>query len=141
MISSRKREISSRYLAEDERVVIADLHRQRLGVRAIATELGPSPATISRELRGNRDPDSGQYRPFRAQRLASDRRARPGRGKLVRDAVLRQFVQQRLDKRWSPKQISHALRNEFPNDPERQVVHETTLLCVVKRYSKIEFVG
>jgi IS30 family transposase len=114
VISARKREISPRYLSEDERVVIADLHRQGLGVRAIAAELGRSPATISRELRGNRDPGSGQYRPFTAQRLAAGRRARPGRGKLVCDAVLRQFVADRLDKRWSPEQISHALQCEFP---------------------------
>ena len=65
-----KREISPRYLSEDERVRIADLERQGLGVRAIAAGLGRSPATISRELRRNRDPDSGQYRPFTAQRLA-----------------------------------------------------------------------
>jgi len=85
-------------------------------VRAIAAELGRSPATISRELRRNRDPDSGPYRPFTAQRLAVGRRARPGRGKLLQDPVLAQFVQDRLGKRWSPEQISHALRREFPDD-------------------------
>jgi len=132
VISSRKQEISSRYLSEDERVLIADFYRQGRGVRAIATELGRSPATISRELRGNCDPSSGQYRPFTAQRLAADRRARPGRGKLARDAVLRQFVQQRLDKRWSPEQISHALRSEFPDDPARQVVHETIYQAIYR---------
>ena len=56
VISSRRLEISSRYLSEDERVLIADLQRQGLAMRAIATKLGRSPATISRELRGNRDP-------------------------------------------------------------------------------------
>jgi hypothetical protein len=64
-------------LSEDERVRIADLERQGLGVRAIAAGLDRSPATISRELRRNRDPDSGQYRPFTAQRLAVGQRARP----------------------------------------------------------------
>ncbi|MCA1835323.1 MAG: IS30 family transposase [Actinobacteria bacterium] len=132
VISSRKREISPRYLSEDERVRIADLRREGRTVRAIASELGRSPATISRELRGNRDEGSGQYRPFTAQRLAAGRRARPGRGKLVRDAVLRQFVAERLEKRWSPEQISHALRSEFPNDPERQVVHETIYQAIYR---------
>jgi len=132
VISSRKREVSSRYLSEDERVVIADLHRQGRGVRAIAAELGRSPATISRELRGNRDPGSGQYRPFTAQRLAAGRRARPGRGKLVRDVVLRQFVQERLDQRWSPEQISHTLRAEFPDDPGRRVVPETIYQAIYR---------
>jgi transposase, IS30 family len=132
VMSTRKREISPRYLSEDERVRIADLGRQGLGVRAIAVELGRDPATISRELRRNRDPDSDQYRPFTAQRLAAARRARPGRGKLVRDAVLRQFVAERLEKRWSPEQISHALRCEFPDEPERHVVHETIYQAIYR---------
>jgi hypothetical protein len=31
--------------------------------------------------------------------------------------MLRQFVACRLEKRWSPEQISQALRIEFPGDP------------------------
>lgn len=116
MINSRKREISPGYLSEDERVRIADLDRAGRGVRAIARKLDRDAGTISRELRRNRDPVSGQYRPFTAQRLAADRRARPGRGKLCHDPVLRQFVADRLGTRWSPGQISHALRREFPDE-------------------------
>src|SRR5579859_4164105 len=78
VVGARKREISPRYLSEDERVRIADLQRAGLGVRVIAAELERSPATVSRELRRNRDPGSGQYRPFAAQRLAGGRRAGPG---------------------------------------------------------------
>lgn len=85
VINVRKREISPRYLSEDEGVRIADLHRAGNGFRAIAEELSRSPATISRELRRNLDPwQPGSYRPFTAQRLAVERRARPGRGKLYR---------------------------------------------------------
>jgi transposase, IS30 family len=130
--SAPKPEISPRYLSEDERVMIADLRRRGYSVRAIATELGRSPATVSRELRRNLDPGSAQYRPFTAQRLAAGRRARPGRGKLVRDPVLRQFVQQRLTKRWSPEQVSAALRLQFPDEPERQVVHETIYQAIYR---------
>src|SRR5437660_12936162 len=39
VIGARKREISPRYLSEDERVRIADLRRTGLGVRVIAAEL------------------------------------------------------------------------------------------------------
>src|SRR6266568_553057 len=70
--------------------------------RAIAERTGRSPSTISRELRRNRDPDSGQYRPFTAHKLAVQRRARPRPGKIAADPVLRQFVADRLEKRWSP---------------------------------------
>ena len=132
VIGARAREISPRYLSEDERVRIADLRRQGLGVRAVAAELGRSPATVSRELRRNRDLGSGQYRPFAAQRLAAARRARPGRGKLVRDPVLCHFVAERLEKRWSPEQISRALRGEFPDQPKRHLVHETIYQAVYR---------
>jgi IS30 family transposase len=117
VIGARKAEISPRYLSEDERVRIADLRRAGLGLRAIAGQVGRSPSTISRELRRNCEPGSGQYRPFAAQRLAARRRARPGRGKLSADPVLRQFVACRLEKRWGPEQISRALRIEFPVTP------------------------
>jgi transposase len=78
VVSRQRREISSRYLSEDERVRIADLRQAGLGVRAIAGQLGRSPSTVSRELRRNCDA-SGQYRPFTAQRLAAAAGpARPG---------------------------------------------------------------
>ena len=75
VINARKSEISARYLSEDERVRIADLRRAGLTVRAIASQLDCNPGTVSREMCRNRDPSSGQYRPFTVQRLAV---ARPG---------------------------------------------------------------
>jgi len=127
-----KQVISERYLSEDERVVIADLRRRGQSLGGNAAELNRSRATISRELRRNRDPGSGQYRPFAAHRLACARRARPGRGKLNADPVLHRFVAERLGKRWSPEQISHALREEFPGEPWRHVVHETIYQAVYR---------
>jgi transposase, IS30 family len=131
VIGARKAEISPRYLSEDERVRIADLRRAGLGVRAIAGQLGRSPSTVSRELARN-SPPGGSYRPFAAQRLAAGRRARPGRGKLNADPVLRQFVAGRLEKCWSPEQISRALRAEFPGDLGRHLVHETIYQAVYR---------
>jgi IS30 family transposase len=123
--------ISTRYLSEDERVAIADLRRAKLGVREIARELGRSPSTISRELRRNRD-SRGQYRPFTAHRMAAERRARPGRGKIIRDAVLRAVVVRLLGQRLSPEQVAHALRGEFPHQPARQLVTETVYQAVYR---------
>jgi IS30 family transposase len=127
-----RREISDRYLSEDERVRVADLRKTGAGVRAIAEQLGRAPSTVSRELRRNRDPDSGQYRPFTAHKLAVQRRARPRAGKIAADEVLRRFVQERLEKRWSPEQICQALRREFPGEPARHVVHETIYQAVYR---------
>jgi IS30 family transposase len=132
VITSRKAEISDRYMSEDERVTIADLRRQGLSMRAVAEKIGRSPSTISRELHRNQDPDRGQYRPFVAQKLAVDRRTRPGRGKIVNDDVLREFVSNLLKKRWSPEQISHELTIVFADDPARLLVPETIYQAVYR---------
>jgi IS30 family transposase len=130
VISARKREISARYLSEDERLRIGDLRRAGAGIRVIAAELGRSPSTVSRELRRNQS--GGQYRPFAAQRMAEDRRARTRSGKLAADPVLRQFVAERLEKRWSPEQICQALRREFPGDRRRHLACETIYQAVYR---------
>jgi transposase, IS30 family len=132
VVDTRKQVISGRFLSEDERVRIADLLGAGSGVRAVAAQLRRSPSTISRELRRNRDPGSGQYRPFGAQRLAAGRRGRPGRGKLLRDRELREFVAGRLAVRWSPEQVSQALRGEFPGDRGRHLVPETIYQAVYR---------
>jgi hypothetical protein len=41
------RQISSRYLSQDERIEIADLRQSELSLRAIAGRLGRAPSTIS----------------------------------------------------------------------------------------------
>ena len=41
------------HLNDDERYLIASLKKQRFSLRAIARELGRSPATISREIKRN----------------------------------------------------------------------------------------
>jgi IS30 family transposase len=43
--------ISPRFLSVEERIEIADLHRQGLSVRKIAQRVNRHPSTISRELR------------------------------------------------------------------------------------------
>jgi IS30 family transposase len=77
----------------EERIEIADLHQQKLSVRQIAARLQRSPSTVSRELRRNGHPRSGDYRPWAAQRRAVGRRARPKPGKLSGNARLRRAVQ------------------------------------------------
>lgn len=117
--------ISARFLSQDERLVIADLHRAGSGVRAIARELGRDPGTISRELNRNSDPDTGDYRPYTAQARAETRRPRPKIGKIAASLELRDLAQGMLDDRCSPQQISRRLRRDHPDRPELHVTHET----------------
>jgi IS30 family transposase len=115
----------SRYLGEADRIHIADRLRERATLRAIADELGRSPSTISREIRRNRHPTNGQYRPHAAQARAVARRPRPKPGKIGQNPELRTFIQDHLTRRWSPEQICHALRRRFADRPEMHVTHET----------------
>src|SRR5450759_1286341 len=123
---------SARFLAEAERVAIADGLIRGGSIRALAAELGRAPSTVSREIRRNRDAATERYHPFRAQRRAAGRRVRPKAGKLVRNAELRAFVQGHLEQRWSPEQISRVLPGLFPGRPEMRVVHETIYQALLR---------
>jgi IS30 family transposase len=50
---------------------------------------------------------------------------RPKTSKLATCARLRAVVEDKLELRWSPTQISGWLVSEFPDDPEMRVSHET----------------
>jgi transposase, IS30 family len=116
---------SDRYLDREERYEIARLREAGLSKREVARRLGRAPSTISRELDRNTDPRTGQYMPERAHRLAWERQRRPKSSKLARDPVLRGQVQQLLDKRYSPEQVSGRLRVLHPDDPAMRVSHES----------------
>ncbi|MHC6232019.1 IS30 family transposase [Arthrobacter sp. MMS24-T111] len=114
----------SRYLSENERIFIADRLLAKASLRSIARDLGRPPSTISRELARNR-PDSRRYHPFRAQQMAQKRRPRPRLAKLAGDDELGDYVVACLSKRWSPQQVSQALRERFPGEKHRHLAHET----------------
>jgi len=81
-------------------------------------------STISRETHRNRQPD-GTYQPYRAYVMAHARRARRTTGTLATDPVLRAIVQDGLEQRWSPQQITRRPRRDYPDRPEWHVTHET----------------
>jgi IS30 family transposase len=109
------REISGRFLSEEERIEIADLRRSGVSVRVIARRLGRAPSTISRELRRNASPPKG-YRPFEAHRRATARRVRRHRRRVDTNVELRRVIGESLSQRWSPQQISRHLRQRFPDE-------------------------
>jgi transposase, IS30 family len=92
-------------------------------IRAIATRLGRAPSTISREVNANGGPK--RYRAARADRDAWSRATRPKTCKLAMNPVLRDIVEDKLIRRWSPQQIAGWLKISYPNDPEMQVSHES----------------
>ena len=89
----------------------------------IAEALGRSSSTVWREVEANGGRD--RYRAWAAERRASQRARRPKITKLGRDEELRRVVQDWLDLRWSPEQISARLAEVYPDDPTKRVSHET----------------
>ena len=129
------REVSARYLSQDERIEIADLHLSGLGVRAIGEKLGRAPSTISRELRRNAVAGRG-YRPFDAHSRATARRARQHRRRLDTNEQLGGVVAELLGQRWSPQQISRHLRQRFPDDLSMRLCHESIYQAVYQPNSR-----
>ena len=110
-LSLREREEISRGLAGGE------------SLRSVARRLGRSPSTISREVAANGG--RRRYRACPADTAALRRARRPKRSKLASCDRLRKIVEDKLELRWSPTQISGWLVDEFPGDPEMRVSHET----------------
>ncbi|MGI8530062.1 MAG: IS30 family transposase [Geodermatophilaceae bacterium] len=120
----RGRDLLGRCLSFAEREQIAMSRAAGESVRAIATRLGRSPSTISRELRRNLE-SGGCYRASTAHAMAYHRASRPKAAKLATNMALRAVVEQDLEKKYSPEQITGRLRLQFPDDPEMRVSPET----------------
>lgn len=88
----------------EERYAIMALKKRRYSIRAIAREIGRSPATISRELSRNRRP-SGRYDPGVAHSYTVARRRRSRRNThFSADEWI--LVEHLLSLDWSPEQIA-----------------------------------
>ena len=90
--------------------------------RAIATELGRAPSTISREV--ERNGGRNRYRPNAAERKAWKRALRPKPCKLAENGPLRRLVANRLKRDWSPEQIDGSLRRDASENADMRISHE-----------------
>jgi transposase, IS30 family len=129
------RQISGRFLSQDERIQIADLRQAGMSIRQVADRLGRAPSTVSRELR--RNAAGSQYRPFDAHRQATARRARHYPRRVEANTELGQLVSELLAQRWSPQQISRSLRLRFPGEPGMWLCHESICQAVYQPRSPL----
>jgi len=120
----RGRDLKGRCLSFAEGEQTAVWRAAGASVRTIVARLGRSPSTVSRELRRNREAGGG-YRAISAQAMAYHRASRPKPAKLAVNLALREKVEQDLEKKYSPEQITGRLRLQFPDDPEMRVSPET----------------
>ena len=110
-LSLGEREEISRGLAADE------------SLRCIARRLGRAASTVSREVAGNGG--RVRYRAAQAHQTSRHRAQRPKPAKLASNHRLRTVVEDKLERWWSPLQISRWLLEQYPDDEEMRVSRET----------------
>ena len=101
------------HLKDEERFCVQALWSVGTLVRRIAEVLGRSPNTISREIKKNSV--NGVYEANKAKHKAYALRWR-AKGQCLKVAMstfLCVFVEEKLEKKWSPKQISGYLKKEM----------------------------
>ncbi|WP_293348701.1 IS30 family transposase [Mycobacterium sp.] len=114
---------ASRSMSFTERCRLEELLEVGYSQASAARLLKRDRSMISREKR--RGATGCGYRARVGQDAIEAARARPKPRKLETNSVLLAEVVQRLERRHSPEQIAGRLREDFPDDPEMWVSHET----------------
>src|SRR5262249_9667530 len=108
--------------AEERETISRELCREN-SARCIAKLLGRHHSTIAREI--NRNGGAAKYRALAAEERYESFKVRPKDHKLVASSRLHDAVNEGLEQKWSPEQIGARLTEEYPDDPEMRVSHET----------------
>ena len=110
-------------LSFTERCRLEELLEAGYAPALAADRLDRHPGTVDREI--VRGATSSGYRARVGQDRADANRTRPKQRRLQSQPALLDEVVQRLEQRHSPEQIAGRLRQDFPDDPEMWVSHET----------------
>lgn len=101
------------HLSFEERFVIEKLYSAGSAIRRIADFLDRSVNTISGEIRKNSVKGTYTAQKAKQKALAKRWRAKQQCLKVAMDSFLIVFVEEKLEKKWSPKQISGYLKREY----------------------------
>lgn len=112
-------------LTHEEREEISRQLAIGQSLREIAKNLGRSPSTISREV-SKGSANRYIYRALRAQSRAyrNYKKRRGSKRKLAINIELQVYVHEKLRLKWSPEQIAHNLKKEYPLNENMRVSHE-----------------
>jgi len=114
---------AARVLSLFDREEISRGLAQGQSIRAIASQIGRCPSTISREI--DRHGGHLKYRAVRADDRAWRNAKRPKTCVLAENLCLQQVVASKLKEDWSPAQIASWLVLEYPDNKTMRVSHET----------------
>jgi IS30 family transposase len=114
---------SSSHLSLSEREEIRAGLSAKKSIRSIAKSLKRAPSTISREI--NRNRGRRFYKAVDADNRASRMAKRPKLCLLDKNPDLRNLVIEKLEKKWSPEQVSGWLKKEMFHQDSMQISAET----------------
>lgn len=124
------------HFTHNERICLQNLLSEGKSLRQIASVLGRSPSTISREIKRNRikypkhkSNNKYHYHHWRAQILTICRRKQDRRTALKPNSFKYNYIIEKLNQFWSPEQISMRLRTDYPD----QIVGVSTIYRYIKR--------
>ena len=130
-------------LTFSERVEIEKLLSHKLSYATIAAQLNRHRSTIQREVANyGRTKYKAMSAEWDAVHFASDRKS--GKTKMKQCPQLENYVTQKLELRWSPRQISMSLQRDFPEDKDMRLSHEAIYMYVylhAKKELKAELIA
>ena len=116
-------------LTFNERIEIEKLLSHNKGYADIATALNRCKSTIQRDvIKQGRDSYKAMNAECSAVGKSSNRRS--GKNKIKVCEALEKYVLEKLQLRWSPRQISVSLQRTFPENKAMQISHEAIYLYI-----------
>lgn len=97
------------HFTTEEREMSRVLKAQGISICAIAKILNRSPSSVSREFRRN-SYANGNYAAHHADNLYQKRRKKCGRKPKLKESAIHDYVLEKLELRWLPKQISGCVK-------------------------------
>jgi IS30 family transposase len=121
-----------KHFSVEEREKIQEMRWQKASIRTMASLLGRSPSSVSREIRRHHPPDAHRYIPRVAHERALEKRMHRGRKDRLKHESLRTYVISHLKLGWSPEQIAATAKAAVGIS----ISHEAIYQFVYARVSK-----
>jgi IS30 family transposase len=120
--------LSYTHFTLNEREYLQELFEKGYSIRKIASILGRSPSSVSREIKRNRS--KKRYHAWRAQVLTIERRRKCERRRLKAQTPEWDYIVAHLKKFWTPEEICGRWNLEHPDAPR---LHFSTIYRYIKR--------
>lgn len=113
-----------KHLTIEEREEIQEMRWQKHSIRGIAAIIDRSPSSISREIKKNFVPYGKRYMPRIAHKKALENRKNRGREERLKNNNIREYVVQKLKRRWSPEQIAGKIREDINETISYEAIYQ-----------------